>query len=139
MTLLTKNDLQLVELEEMNNVHFEELDIVNNIYDLILKQESGEDNNSDLLEALDGFVKHTEGHFANEERLMTEHMFPALHCHQAEHSSALSEIYSLVSNYKESGELEIIKRYFSTDLVTWLGNHIATMDTVTAGFIAAKG
>lgn len=138
MALLNRNDLQLVELDEMNTVHFEELDIVNNIYDLILKQEEGEDNITALIAALDDFLTHTERHFANEERLMTEFMFPALHCHQAEHTSALAELGQLISDYKKNTNLVALKKYFSSDLISWLGNHIATMDTVTAGFIAAQ-
>ena len=138
MALIERKNLQLVELDEMNKVHFEELEIVNNIFALIELQEAGANNDEELLLALDGFVKHTEGHFANEERLMNEFMFPATHCHLAEHTSALEVIRSVVAEYKESKNLMGLKNYFKQDLISWLGNHIATMDNVTASFIAQQ-
>ena len=139
MPLLQKEDLMLVDLDEMNTVHFEELDIVNNIYDLIEKKESGADNDEEIIIALDGFVSHTEGHFANEQRLMDKYMFPATHCHQAEHDSALADIKMLVAQYKENRDIVKLKLFFKEELVTWLGNHIATMDMVTASFISQQG
>ncbi len=138
MALLDRQQLQLVDFEEMNRVHFEEVDIVNNIYDLILRLEQGEHCREELLEALTLFVEHTEKHFANEERLMAEAMFPAQHCHESEHQAALTTIRKVVEMYREQGNLNNLKQFFGQELVAWLNNHIATMDMVTATFLSQQ-
>jgi hemerythrin len=136
--LVDKEQLLKVDLEEMNEVHYEEADIVNNIDELITKKSAGEDVQEDLIDALEGFVTHTEAHFANEQRLMDEYMFPATHCHESEHSAALANIREVVDAYKKSGDLTALSSFFRQQLPGWLDNHIATMDAVTAGFIAQQ-
>ena len=70
--LIDKRELQLVDYNEMNDVHFEEVEIVNEIHATILKIENGETLQKELKEKLNGFVEHTIGHFGNEEKLMED-------------------------------------------------------------------
>lgn len=136
--LIDKRELQLVDYSEMNDVHFEEVEIVNEIHATILKIENGENLQKELKEKLNGFVEHTIGHFGNEEKLMDQFMFPATHCHVAEHQSALANIKNVVSNYADTEDLAELKDFIEKELVSWLGSHIATMDMVTASFIAQQ-
>jgi hemerythrin-like metal-binding protein len=86
-----------------------------------------------LLGLLDGFIAHTEAHFAQESRWMRETGFPPLHCHEAEHDGVL-RVMREVRGYVAEGKPHV-GRVLAAELPEWLRNHLATMDGALAYFM----
>jgi hemerythrin len=77
-----------------------------------------------------------ENHFNFEQNLMEKYNFFAIVPHKMEHQRILNELYELRNNLND---YEKIEKYFNEQFIPWLNNHIATMDTVTAGFFNMIG
>lgn len=84
------------------------------------------------------FARHLREHFAREEALMTEKGFFALHCHSDEHARVLAGIASIEAELARGGEEEA-RHYLRYGFPDWFHNHLATMDRVTASFLANAG
>ncbi|WP_345986652.1 hemerythrin family protein [Sulfurimonas sp. HSL-1656] len=125
-------ELPSVAFEEMNTVHAEEVEQLNRIETLL---DTGAPETA-LSAALEALFFHTREHFANEEQLMREVGFPAYEMHKAEHDRALNEFQLVMMEWRNRKDDEIIRNYICVDTPLWLHQHIATMDTVTANFIA---
>jgi len=88
------------------------------------------------------FARHLREHFAREEALMTEKEFFALHCHQGEHARVLDVIASIEAELTSVGitpsapSEDQARRYLNHQFPDWFHNHLATMDRVTADFLA---
>ncbi|WP_345990500.1 hemerythrin family protein [Sulfurimonas sp. HSL1-2] len=125
-------ELPSIAFEEMNTVHAEEVEQLNHIETLL---DTGAQETA-LSAALEALFFHTREHFANEEQLMREVGFPAYEMHKAEHDRALNEFQLVMMEWRNREDDEIIRNYICVDTPLWLQQHIATMDTVTANFIA---
>ncbi|UFS63671.1 hemerythrin family protein [Sulfurimonas sp. HSL-3221] len=125
-------ELPKVAYDEMNTVHAEEVEQLNHIETLL---DTGAPETA-LAQALEALFFHTREHFANEEYLMREVGFPAFEMHKAEHDRALNAFQLVMMEWRNRNDDEIIRDYICTDTPQWLQQHIATMDTVTANFIA---
>ena len=121
-----------VAFDEMNLVHAEEVELLNRIEALLDTGASEEV----LSEALETLFEHTRAHFANEERLMRESGFPAYDMHKAEHDRVLNAFQLLMMDWRTQKDNGLIRDYVCAETPQWLHQHIATMDTVTAQFIA---
>lgn len=121
-----------VAFEEMNAVHAEEVEQLNAIAAL-LDANASEAELAPLLEAL---FEHTRVHFANEERLMREVGFPPFEMHKSEHDRALNAFQLVMMEWRTKKDNGILREYICSETPQWLHQHIATMDTVTAQFIA---
>jgi len=121
-------ELKQVSFEPMNEVHNKEAEVLEKLLTAIKKREKIE-------ELYDEFLKDVENHFKFEQNLMEKHNFFAKIPHTMEHERVLKELYELKS-VKDYDALEI---YFNNVFIPWLENHIATMDTVTAGFFSQIG
>ncbi len=134
--LINKNNLPLVAMEFMNVTHFEDVDIINELYEKILdyEKDSSNLNFEDLKSKYIEWIVHTENHFATEEKEMREKVFFAYSFHKAEHDSNLYEINRVLENFQVEKDISKLKSYFENNLVSWLINHIQSMDTVTAMF-----
>ncbi|MBP2299571.1 bacteriohemerythrin [Azospirillum picis] len=81
------------------------------------------------------FARHLREHFARENALMTEHGFFALHCHKDEHSRVLAVLAALEAELEEGSE-DRARKYLRFHFPDWFHTHLATMDRVTADFLA---
>ncbi|WP_372397232.1 hemerythrin family protein [Azospirillum sp. HJ39] len=81
------------------------------------------------------FAAHLREHFARENALMTEHGFFALHCHMEEHARVLAVIAMIEAELGE-GKEERARKYLRFHFPDWFHTHLATMDRVTADFLA---
>jgi hemerythrin len=131
--MIDKVNLPRVVYEQMNEVHEEEVELLNRLEGLLEDKVLDTSKVDDLLNTL---LEHTKGHFANEERLMQEVSFPAMMMHQGEHLNVLNEMKRVVNQWEMTKDPEVIRAYFLGTLTEWLMMHINTMDTVTAQFIA---
>ena len=134
MTLIKKEAIPAVALTEMNDVHYEEIEIINQLHELVLAKK----NNELISEKLQELKEHTIAHFANEERLMQEHGFPPYPIHKYNHDQFLNEFAVLAQNWESTKDVEPLKTFLETTLPEWLNNHISTLDTVTAMFLNEK-
>jgi hemerythrin len=113
-----------VAYQPMNEIHKNEVEILNRLLSKILKHEKIEKEFSEFIED----VKH---HFSFEEDLMKKYGFFAYIPHKMEHDRILNELQSLSSKLND---YDFLYKYFNESFLPWLENHVATMDTVTAGF-----
>lgn len=73
---------------------------------------------------------------------MEEYQFPARLKHQQAHHQFLESFNAEHEHWRSSRDLAAVERlehYIAEDFSQWLVNHIVTMDTVTASYIARHG
>jgi len=134
--LIDYQEIPQVEMDFMNEVHKEDVDIINNIFELILKYDGSEESTIAIDERYSQWIEHTVNHFQNEEIKMQEMRFPPYLAHKGEHDRALQEMRNLFAHWQQQRDIQTLKIYFIETLPTWLQTHISTMDTVTARFFA---
>ncbi|MEA1919504.1 MAG: hemerythrin family protein [Campylobacterota bacterium] len=134
--LLDKKSLPIVAMEFMNDVHMEDVDIINELFDLVLlyEKEPSAINKAKIDQQYKEWFEHTVEHFKGEEEKMQEMAFPPYPMHKGEHDNALAVMDDVFRKWQESGEIMILKTYLIETLPAWLNKHIQTMDTVTAMF-----
>ncbi len=135
--LIDKNTLPLVDMDNMNEVHFEDADIINTLSDLLDEYEtkSNDELYIKINQQYERWFEHTINHFTNEEEMMLDKGFFAYPMHKNEHTNALYTMQDIYEQWKESKDINILKQYVQYDCIKWLINHIQTMDTVTARFL----
>lgn len=134
--LINKNDLPLVAEDFMNDVHFEDVEIINGLYQKLqnyLKEESLE-NKDIVIKSYNTWYDHTVEHFKGEEDKMLELNFPPYMMHKGEHEKCLETMRNVLEDFEKNDNKIALKNYLEKDLIQWLVNHIQTMDTVTAMF-----
>lgn len=133
--LLTEKEIPKVSVNKMNEIHNEEIKIVNELYKKILE-------NGDLetiIALFDEFLKDVENHFSFEQSLMEKYNFFAYPMHRGEHDRVLYEFKSLEKLLKEKKNVDAIKDYLENNFKPWIINHVMTMDTVTAMYLSNFG
>lgn len=134
--LIDKTQIPQVAVTSMHQTHLNEVDLINRLHDLIEANRSGAGDKPRLDAAIDEFEAHVVEHFASEERLMLATGFPAYGVHRGEHERVLAHLRELLRQYREAGDLAPFADYLQHGHLQWAHNHIATMDTMTAYFIA---
>ena len=128
--LIKKEELPKVNFREMDEIHFTELDIINNLYDAAV---SGDYEKTKQL--LDEFIEDVEDHFAFEEDLMEQNEFFAYPLHKSEHDMVLRDLYKLKEKFEEKKDPKLVAEFLENKYVPWLINHLNTMDMATASFL----
>jgi len=123
-------DVPQVAMDAMNEVHREELEIVNNIHVAIVNK-----NEQEITLLCEQWLEHTKAHFDKENRLMEKYGFPAFHCHHSEHVEALQGLGVIIQNWKDKKDWQDLTAYVVDIWPQWYITHISTMDTVTSAFI----
>ncbi|MEJ2372493.1 MAG: hemerythrin family protein [Sulfurimonas sp.] len=134
--LIDKQTMPMVAMEFMNDVHAEDIDLINELYESILAYEKqpNEENKNTIDKNYQEWFEHTVAHFQREEVMMEEKNFPPYPFHKAEHDNALTLMDEVFREWSNANDIEILKNYFETTLPQWLSSHIQSMDTVTAMF-----
>ncbi len=134
--LINKQVLPLVAIDFMNEVHAEDADIINELFELILQYEQNptEKNKIEINQKYKEWYTHTVDHFQGEEVLMKEKKFPPYPFHKGEHDRALSIMDEKFMEWNKTNNIQSLKQYFIEELPLWLEQHIKSMDTVTAMF-----
>lgn len=135
--LINKNEVPVVAMDFMNATHFEDVDIINNLFESILAYDRNPSASSkqSLVSQYNLWINHTIEHFASEEKMMMEKRFPAYSFHKTEHDKILELMKSYLGNFTLYSDIQELKKYFIEELPAWLTNHIKSMDTVTAIFL----
>jgi len=132
--LISKDEMPLVAMEFMNAVHLEDIEIINELFSLIIACDKGESSIEAINQKYQEWISHSVEHFRGEEVMMLEKGFPPYAMHKGEHDRALSEMKEIFQEWQKSADLSVLKIYLIERLPFWLINHINTMDTVTARF-----
>ncbi len=115
----------------MDAEHRQLVELVNQLAKAIINRVS-----ADAYEALlNDLLRHAQEHFADEERLMTEHRYPFADEHRAEHQRLIKDFKEHRTKFGGNGELSISLLYFFDQ---WLTRHILGSDRDLAGFLATK-
>jgi len=132
-----------VDLEFMNIEHRKAFDDANEIKRLLeiakIDLRAVEKN---IDRRLDRLLADTLNHFFLEEKYMEEYQFPARVKHQQAHQQFLEGLKAEYNHWQSEHDLAAagrLERYIDEDFPGWLVNHIVTMDTVTASYIARHG
>lgn len=128
--VLEYKDIPQVAMDAMNEVHRDELEIVNTLYFAILDK-----NKVEVSLLCKQWLEHTKAHFAKENEMMETHSFPAYHCHYGEHVEALQVLESVISDWESNHDFDVLAGSINESWAQWYVNHISTMDTVTSAFI----
>lgn len=128
--VLELEEIPQVAMDLMNNVHREELTLVNSLSAAIANNDTPK-----ISPLCEQWLEHTQAHFARENTLMETHNFPAYHCHHGEHIEALKGLESIINSWKDNADLDALTAYVRDVWPQWYINHISTMDTVTSAFI----
>ena len=128
--VLEPENIPQVAMDAMNDVHREELAIVNSVHSAIIAE-----NEAEVSQLCQHWLEHTKAHFDRENTLMEKYGFPAFHCHHGEHVEALQGLQSIIQEWEENNDLGILAAYVANVWPQWYVNHISTMDIVTSAFI----
>ncbi len=122
----------------MNADHVREGRLVNEVEDALDAHRRGEGTLAAVVEKLSLLAVHTREHFTREETAMRESRFPAYPVHKAAHDQVLAQMDAEARAFRDGGDGGRLSRYLAEALPAWFANHVRTMDTVTAGFLARQ-
>lgn len=108
--------------------------MVNDLFDAV----QGGRGKDALGSILDGLISYTKTHFANEERYMKQHSFPAFAAHKAEHDALTAQVIDVQKKYN-SGATAALSMEVMNFLKNWLVKHIMGTDKGYSSFLNEKG
>ncbi len=142
-TVLNAGTIPHVALDFMNNTHFEEIELVEKLGELISDYEQSDTPSQAetkiLSEMLDQWLHHTQAHFLRENELMQQINFPMISVHSMEHESALDNMTNIVRSWQSDFNTQALAEYVFTSWPAWFDNHVNSMDMITAHFAVMQG
>ena len=70
---------------------------------------------------------------------MQTYGFPAYPIHAGEHERVLGHLRDLCARWRDSGDTSELVRFVNEEWPRWFEQHLASMDAVTAQFLAQAG
>jgi hemerythrin len=99
-------NLHLVDLDSMNEVHKAEVEILENLYSAVLEKDiSATDQQLEL------FFNDVKQHFEGEEKKMVDHKFPMIMKHKMAHLNAIMELSKAKKDWELNKNPENIQDY----------------------------
>jgi len=137
--LIENKDIPIVAMDFMNDVHQEDVKIINTLFALVLhyEKEQSEENINAISMQYKTWLGHTIAHFEGEEVKMRELNFPPYAMHKSEHDNALQRMHEVLKKWEQSKDVRGLKIYLIEEVPTWFTQHVQTMDTVTAMFFSS--
>lgn len=133
MALMEWNPALSVNVKQFDDQHKKLVNMVNDLHDA-MKIGKG---NEVLGKILAGLITYTASHFADEERLMGTHAYPAIYAHKAEHEKLVKQVLELQQKFK-AGQ-PILTSNVMTFLKDWLVKHIQGEDKKYGVYFNSKG
>jgi len=128
--MLKKSTLPKVAYEDMNEMHYEEADLINNLFEEI---ESGSDDR--ITSATESLLEHMQKHFDYEEGMLKNRGFAMFDIHRNDHARILNETRMAYMNWRNFRDKEALKEFLEDEFIEWLNLHIQAMDSVAAEFL----
>ena len=129
--MIKQNNLPLVSLKSMNEVHFQELNIIN----ILLEQLEHKVSYELLSESLEKLLDHMQEHFSSEERLMQDSLYPSFNMHKADHDKVLNQTRYAQMQWRNKKDEDELREDLEDEIVPWLDQHIKAMDTPMSDYI----
>lgn len=120
-------------IRQIDDQHRKLVGMVNDLYEAMSKGEGKEA----LGRVLSGLVGYTKGHFATEERLMTQHAYPGFATHKAEHDKLTAQVLDLETKYQAGKAVMTVQ--VANFLKDWLANHILNTDKQYGPHLLGRG
>lgn len=133
MALLTWNDSYSVKVRQFDDQHKKLVEMINSLHDA-MKVGKGRETMDIILKSL---IDYTKTHFADEERLMTQHQFPGYEKHKKEHNLLTIQAQE-INKQLEAGTF-VVSQELLTFLREWLVKHIQGEDKQYGPFLNGKG
>ena len=130
--MIDPSHLPRVSLNTMNDMHLEELKIINAFLEAL--QRDGDFQ--DLSEHFEKLLAHMQEHFSSEETLMQEAQYPSFRMHKGDHDKVLNEARYSEMEWRNRKDRDALQTYLDEDLLPWLDQHIKAMDRPMADFIS---
>lgn len=127
-------DIPQVMVPSMNATHAEEVEIVRQLAAALQT-----DDEAALEEAARAFAEHVEVHFTREEDNMRAHHFPPYPIHKSEHDRMRAIVRELCAGWRTPEGRAALARFVNEEFPAWLVQHVSTLDTVTAQYLAMQG
>ncbi len=127
-------DIPQVQIKSMNEIHSDEIMIIN----ILLEQLNTQESYETISESFENFISHMQEHFAGEEKLMQETQYPSFRMHKADHDKVLNETRYAQMQWRNRKDIEALKEYLEDDILPWLNQHIQAMDTPMADFVSVR-
>lgn len=141
--ILEASTFPRVDIDFMNNTHFDELVIVQQLGQLISTYQDNEspteDDTQRITEAFEHWIEHSHSHFYRENALMLEVEFPMYHTHSAEHEHVLGEMTDILAGWKSNPDIDAVADYVFSSWPIWFNAHVNSMDLITAQFAVMNG
>ncbi len=136
--LIDPEQLPRLAVPFMNEDHRQEARLINEAADRLEELRLGKAGVAQVNAAIDTLYAHSREHFTREETAMMEASFPATSFHQAEHVRILGELGEAQRRFQESGNGDELAAYLES-FPSWFEQHITSMDSVTARYVAEWG
>jgi hemerythrin len=107
--------------------------LINELYDAMSKGQG----DAVLGKVLNGLAAYCKTHFANEERLMQQHGYPAFTEHKGIHDRLTAKVGGMLQDFKDGKALSTVQTV--NFLKDWLNKHILETDRKYAPFFQEKG
>ena len=142
-TILEVESIPRVNIDFMNNTHFEEIEKVKELGKLVsayqAKDTHTDAETAEITRALKNWLAHTIPHFERENQLMQETGFPAYPVHSNEHDIALNKMKNIIQAWEQNQDIELLADYVFSLWPNWFNDHVNTMDMMTAKFAVMNG
>ena len=133
MALMEWSDKFSVGINSIDTQHKQLIALINRLFDAL---STGKGDKA-LAPILTELIVYTKTHFAYEERLFTQHGYPELHQHKAEHDKLAAQVLDIQKQMQE-GKVGLSVSTMSF-LKEWLSNHIVGTDKKYGPFLSGKG
>ena len=137
MAIVYKEQVEHMDFEEMQEVHEEEIDMLNEVEKLAMQYKMNKTNMDEFTVKLDEYVAHVKAHFENEEKLMQKYDFPKYDMHKTAHDIFLMDLQVIGQQWHKYGSIDKVLNFLYKS-PEWIILHIKTVDAPTATFLAQK-
>jgi len=142
-TVLNAGTIPHVAVDFMNNTHFEEIELVEKLGEVITEYEQNSaptlDETKRLSDFLEQWLTHTQAHFSRENELMLETQFPMYSVHSGEHERVLKSMQEIIQTWQSNHDIEMLADYVFSSWPQWFDDHVNSMDMITAHFAVMHG
>jgi len=98
-------------------------------------QAKGKDEIGKLIAFLKDYVVE---HFGAEQKLMTQHRYPALAQHKAQHDAFVKTFLEVATEFEQKGASGGMAIKLNSFLGAWLRDHIGSSDTALGKFLVSQ-
>jgi len=133
--MIDKTKLPTVSFDEMNSVHYEEVEHINRLLELL----DTDAEISDITTAVETLLKHMQEHFSYEESMLKNRGFGMFDIHRSDHNRIMGETRMAYMNWRNFKDRDALKDFIEEDFIEWLNLHIQAMDSVAADFLMQHG